>query len=61
MAHRICLHGACTWRAASVAVEERFDHPYVCANLQANTFRTVYEPLFYQHQVDLVFAGHTHA
>ncbi|KAL4419215.1 hypothetical protein ABPG77_010657, partial [Micractinium sp. CCAP 211/92] len=36
-------------------------HSYVAQYMQANTFRTVYEPLFYQHQVDLVFAGHTHA
>lgn len=35
--------------------------PLCVPTLQANTFRTVYEPLFYQHQVDLVFAGHTHA
>ncbi|KAL4422377.1 hypothetical protein ABPG75_008574 [Micractinium tetrahymenae] len=36
-------------------------HSYVSQYMQANTFRTVYEPLFYKHQVDLVFAGHTHA
>ena len=28
--------------------------------MQANTFRTVMEPLFVEHGVDLVFAGHVH-
>jgi len=35
-------------------------HSYVQQYMQANTFRTVMGPLFVEHGVDLVFAGHVH-
>lgn len=35
-------------------------HSYVQQYMQADTLRTVMEPLFVKHGVDLVFAGHVH-
>ena len=34
---------------------------YVAHYKEADTFRAVYEPIFLQSQVDLVYSGHVHA
>ena len=34
---------------------------YVSHFKEGDTFRTVYEPIFLQYQVDLVYSGHVHA
>ena len=36
-------------------------HNYVSHFKEGDTFRTVYESIFFANQVDLVFGGHVHA